>query len=109
MGYIDPNKEIFDGFLSQSNCLKTKNGFFIKDLRIIKNRNIESMILIDHSVHSFGSLISNCIPLLSWTDNSEDKELYYLTKYLKKMSEISDVRPLNLKELKLKELLDYKF
>ena len=42
------------------------------------------MILIDHSVHSFGSLIENCIPLLPWTDDLEDKELEISYSILKK-------------------------
>ena len=108
INFIDPKGELIDGLLSQKNCLRTKNGIYIKDLRIITNRKLESMILIDHSVHSFGSLIENGIPLLSWTEDPEDKELKYLVKYLKKLSEVDDVRKLNQESLKLNEIIETK-
>ena len=34
--------------------METKNGFFIKDLRIIKNRLLKNTIMVDNLAHSFG-------------------------------------------------------
>jgi CTD small phosphatase-like protein 2 len=34
--------------------IKINEGFFIKDLRIIKNRGLKDIIMIDNLVHSFG-------------------------------------------------------
>jgi len=34
--------------------METKNGFFIKDLRILKNKSLKSMVLVDNLAHSFG-------------------------------------------------------
>jgi len=52
--YIDPESKYISGVLSRANCMETKNGFFIKDLRIIKNRDLKNMIIIDNLAHSFG-------------------------------------------------------
>ena len=32
----------------------TKNGLFLKDLRILKNRRLEDIIIVDNLAHSFG-------------------------------------------------------
>ena len=34
--------------------METKNGFFIKDLRILKDINMRTTILVDNLSHSFG-------------------------------------------------------
>ena len=39
--------------LSRNFCLETKKGLFIKDLRIIKNRNLQDMVIVDNLSHSF--------------------------------------------------------
>jgi len=38
INHIDPNREYISGVLTRNNCMETKNGFFIKDLRIIGNK-----------------------------------------------------------------------
>ena len=37
---LDPKEKYISGILSRENCMTTKNEFFIKDLRVIKNRNL---------------------------------------------------------------------
>jgi CTD small phosphatase-like protein 2 len=34
--------------------METKNGFFIKDLRILKGKNIKKTVIVDNLAHSFG-------------------------------------------------------
>ena len=50
MNFIDPMKKIFSGFLSKKNCFKSKKGFFIKDLRIISNKNLKVTEVISNHV-----------------------------------------------------------
>lgn len=58
--------------------METKNGFYIKDLRIIKNRTLNNVLIVDNLAHSFGFQIENGIPILEWYDDANDKELKYL-------------------------------
>ncbi len=34
--------------------METRNGFFIKDLRIVKDADLKTTILVDNLSHSFG-------------------------------------------------------
>ena len=34
--------------------MQTEEGVHIKDLRIIKNRNLKDVIIVDNAVYSFG-------------------------------------------------------
>lgn len=52
----------------------TKNGFFIKDLRLIENRQIKNVALLDNYVHSFAFNIENGIPILEWKNEQDDDE-----------------------------------
>jgi len=54
LDYLDPKKEYISGALTRNNCMETKNGFFIKDLRIIGNKQLKDMVIIDNLAHSFG-------------------------------------------------------
>lgn len=102
--FLDPTSSLIQGFLSRNNCLQTKNGFFIKDLRIIKNRELKDILIVDNLAHSFGFQIENGVPILEWHNEETDKELYYLTNYLKEALEYDDVRLFNREKLKLMEL-----
>jgi CTD small phosphatase-like protein 2 len=62
--------------------METKNGFFIKDLRIIKDKKFKDMIIVDNLTHSFGFQIDNGVPILEWHNDPKDQELKYLVNYL---------------------------
>jgi CTD small phosphatase-like protein 2 len=78
--------------LSRANCFATKNGFFIKDLWILKNLDLKNILIVDNLTHSFGLQIANGVPILEWTNDPEDRELKYLSYYLMEASQFSDVR-----------------
>lgn len=84
--------------------MQTKSGLFIKDLRIIKNRDLKELVIIDNMPHSFGFQIENGIPILEWFDDQNDQELKYLTRYLLKALPFEDIRAYNKEMLKLEEL-----
>lgn len=92
VNFLDPNSEIIQGILSRNNCLKTKRENFIKDLSIIKNRNLKDIVLIDDLVHSFALQINNGIPIKRWKKNTKDRELKNLLPFLIKLSYEPDVR-----------------
>lgn len=101
---LDPEKKFISYILDRSFCLETKNGFYIKDLRIIKNRDLKSMVLVDNLVHSFGFQVENGIPIIEWTGNKADVELKHLMDYLLEMKKADDVREFNRQKLRLVEL-----
>ena len=91
------------GILSRTNCFITRNGFFIKDLRIIKNRSLKNMVIVDNLSHSFAFQIENGIPILEWKDDKSDRELQYLSKYLNEAAHYKDIRHFNFLKLKLRQ------
>lgn len=48
MKVLDPKKKYFSGAFSKLNCLETKNGQFLKDLRVAKNRELKNLVIIDN-------------------------------------------------------------
>ena len=62
--------------------METHNGLRIKDLRIIKNRSLSDIVIVDNLVHSFGLQIDNGIPILDFTNNKDDRELLGVEKIL---------------------------
>ena len=78
LDFIDPAKNIFDMRLYRHNCVKTPFGM-VKDLRIIQNRDLKDVLIIDNSCLSFAFNINNGVPILPFYDNDQDEELKHLT------------------------------
>ena len=72
--------------------METHNGLRIKDLRIIKNRPLSDIVIVDNLVHSFGLQIDNGIPILDFTNNKDDRELLGVEKILLELRNVEDVR-----------------
>lgn len=100
---MDPDG-IISHILDRTHCIETTGGFVIKDLRIIKNRELKDLIIVDNLVHSFGLQIDNGVPILEWDGDKQDKELLYLVDYLIEASRVEDIREFNAERLKLREL-----
>jgi len=108
VNFLDPAKVLINGVLTRENCLQTKNGFFIKDLRVINNRELKNMIIVDNLSHSFGFQIDNGIPILEFHNDKKDKELRHLLDYLMECVETDDMREFNKKKIRLQELSQMK-
>ena len=50
------------------------------------------MLIVDNLVHSFAFQLDNGVPILEFTANKKDRELYYLTERLVSMASSQDVR-----------------
>ena len=107
---LDPENKYIRGILYRDHCMQTKRGISIKDLNIIKNREIKNMVIIDNNAHAFALQLDNGIPILEWKNDKDDRELKYILHYLLELSRTDDVRTFNKKFLKLEELsnLDYR-
>lgn len=57
----------------------------MKDLRIIQNRPLDSMLIVDNYVSAFGTQLANGIPILPYQGESSDSELLHLRTYLRKL------------------------
>ena len=79
--YLDPNGEIFSHRLYRDSCVETEFGL-IKDLRVVRNRKLTDMLIIDNSALSFAFNVNNGIPILPYVCNEDDEELKHLTFYL---------------------------
>ncbi|CAD8147854.1 unnamed protein product [Paramecium pentaurelia] len=105
--YLDPKKQWISHRLFREHCIQTREGAYIKDLRILGNRKLCNVLLVDNASYSFNKQIENGIPIISYYDNKEDQELLHLENYLLNFRSVKDVRDLNQKQLKLKQFLDY--
>ena len=89
--HIDPRREYISHILTREHCMQTRNGFHIKDLRILRDRELCDIIIVDNLVHSFGFQLRNGIPILEFINDRHDSELPNLADYL--------VRAYNAKDL----------
>ena len=60
--------------LYRQHCVETNYGL-IKDLRIVGNRDLKDMIIVDNSALSFAFHVRNGIPILPFYDDQFDEEL----------------------------------
>lgn len=87
---IDPENQYISHMFTREDCLQTKDGFFIKDLRVI-GRDLSKVVIVDNLVHSFGLQLDNGIPIIDFKGEIDDEELYYLMEYLLELNSVPDV------------------
>ena len=90
MNIIDKNKVILK-VLNREHC-QFKRGLFFKNLNIF-NRDYKDIIILDNNPLSYIFNKSNGIPIPTWIDDPNDKELLKLIPILKYLSKLNDVRP----------------
>lgn len=83
LDYLDPNRDLIQYRLYRESCIQTKEGVYIKDLRIIKNRQMQNVCIVDNAVYSFGFQLDNGIPIIPFYDDPNDEELHHLVFYMK--------------------------
>ena len=76
----------------------------MKDLRIITNRNLKDLIIVDNAVYSFGYQLDNGIPIIPFYDDTSDEELMHLIFYFNCLAQCEDVREQNRKAFQLRDL-----
>lgn len=78
----------------------------MKDLRIIRNRELKDMVIVDNSVYSFAYQIDNGIPIIPFYHEQTDEEMLHLIFYLECLSSCEDVRVQNREAFELHKLSD---
>lgn len=89
---LDPDRKYISHRLFREHCFKTKQGVYIKDLRIL-NRCLEKVVLVDNAMYSFALQLTNGVPIIPFSDSKDDQELHHLTNFLLKLRHVEDVRP----------------
>jgi len=105
--HLDPKGQYIQHRLFREHCTPTEEGVYVKDLRVIGNRNMQDMILVDNAAYSFGYQIENGIPIIPYYDNKTDQELKHLIPYLKFLSSAKDPREINKLTFKLHNYSQY--
>jgi CTD small phosphatase-like protein 2 len=105
LDYLDPSGLLIHHRIFRDNCITTPEGVFVKDLRILANRNLSDVVLVDNASYSFGYQLNNGIPILPFYDDKTDGELKLLVGFLKSLALEPDVRPVIQKTFKMREFL----
>lgn len=94
--YADPLLDIIDkqGYcpfrLFREHCTLI-NTAFVKDLKRL-GRELKDIIIVDNSPISYALNPDNGLPILSWFEDKNDRELFNITPVLEFLSEVNDVR-----------------
>jgi CTD small phosphatase-like protein 2 len=94
LDYLDPNRTAISLRLYRDSCVTT-DGVYIKDLRILGNRRLQDIVIVDNAAYSFGYQLDNGVPIIAWYEDPRDRELYNLVDYLRSVTLAEDIRPVN--------------
>ena len=72
LGKIDLEGNIFDFEIFRQHCDVIGGKLAIKNLRILSNRSIKNVILVDNSAHTYLYQKENAVPIVSFHDDLGD-------------------------------------
>lgn len=87
VGYLDPQRKHIRVVLSREDCQEVYPNVYVKDLRIIKDRDLSRVFLVDNCAYSYGYQLDNGIPIVAYHEGKDDLELQYLEQYLLLLSQ----------------------
>jgi len=107
LDYLDPQGQYVHHRLFRESCVVTDEGVYVKDLRILGNRNLQDVVLVDNAAYSYGYQVENGIPIIPFYDNKEDQELKHLIPYIMSLSNVKDCREVNKQTFKMQQYTMY--
>ena len=66
LDFIDPDRQIIKHRLYRQHCVNPVYGVYVKDLRIIRDRDIKDILIVDNSIISFAYQLDNGIPIKAY-------------------------------------------
>lgn len=105
--FLDPENSFIHHKMYRDQCITTEEGVHIKDLRVIADRDIRTIVIVDNAAYSFGYQIDNGIPIIPFYDNKSDQEMRFLADYLKQLLTVDDVRSLNRATFKMDQYSNF--
>jgi Dullard-like phosphatase family protein len=88
---LDPEGRLVKRVLARENCIPMPGLGYMKDLRILADRDLKEMLIVDNSVLSFAFQLANGIPILAYDGETEDEELLTLANYLEMLFDQPDI------------------
>lgn len=90
LDFIDPNQSVCK-LLTRDSCSFTRAGNVVKDLRVLKDKDVSKLVLVDNLAKCSFPQLDNAIPVLPFIDNQNDNELEELGQFLLKLAEEADI------------------
>lgn len=89
---LDPERKYIKAKYFRENCLSSDFKYYIKDLRMLEERDLSEIVIVDNTASCFYNNLDNAIPIIPFIDNVDDSELLDLQNFLVWLSDKSDVR-----------------
>ena len=83
VSHFDPHDELFDFRLYKDCCLDIGDSISIKDIRVLRGREIKNIFLVDNNLYCYGLQLTQGIPIVPFMGDASDTELLKLQCYLK--------------------------
>lgn len=103
---LDPEHEIFSHRVFRDDCVCVE-GNYLKDISVL-GRDLSKTVIVDNSPQAFAYQVDNGIPILSWFECADDRELFKIIPLLLLLEGTDDVRPLVREKYKLQEKVKQK-
>lgn len=89
LNLIDPENRYVNYRLFRESCIETEEGIFIKDLRILANRDPDNIILVDNACYSYAFQLHNGVPIVPFFFEEYDTQLVELSGFLLSLAGVS--------------------
>ena len=95
LDYLDPENKLISKRLFRDHCVQTEEGMYIKNLKVLGQRNLSDVLIIDNAAYSFGYQLDNGIPCIPFYDDKNDVELKNFMAYARHLATVPNMVSFN--------------